>query len=313
MTQFVSAPGRRHHPPLAHAPPQLSGRIRPSAGGMKGPHEGLGRRAHLPALALHRDEHHVPDPVLPGRPLFRRQAGEGSHRGSGPGREPHDAGPRPHAVARGGRDRADRAGHGRQDRPRAERLFNQALVLSNLVGLTFGLPCSRCGTPTADGWPPMPRTAALGVQYLDWFVPALFLQFPLVGMGAALRGVGDIKMPTSIQIVTVVINIVLAPTLMFGWVTGASARRRGRRPRVVRRRRDRVRGLHRLLPAAGEPPALPPRGLASRAADVVGDAAHRAARGRRVRAPVRCTWSWCTTSCGRSGRRPRPASASGCG
>ena len=28
---------------------------------------------------------------------------------------------------------------GRQDRPRAERLFNQALVLSNLVGLTFGL------------------------------------------------------------------------------------------------------------------------------------------------------------------------------
>jgi len=109
---------------------------------------------------------------------------------------------------------------GRQDRPRAERLFNQALVLSNLVGLTFGLAVfalrhAYCRWLAADA-----TTAALGVQYLDWFVPALFLQFPLVGMGAALRGVGDIKMPTLIQIVTVVINIVLAPTLMFGWVTG---------------------------------------------------------------------------------------------
>src|SRR5258706_6166739 len=51
-------------------------------------------------------------------------------------------------------------------------------------------------------------------------VLALFLQFPLVGMSAALRGVGDIKVPTAIQIGTVVANIVLAPTLMFGWVTG---------------------------------------------------------------------------------------------
>ena len=34
---------------------------------------------------------------------------------------------------------------GRQDRARAERLFNQALVLSNLVGLTFG----RSTQPTA--------------------------------------------------------------------------------------------------------------------------------------------------------------------
>ena len=109
---------------------------------------------------------------------------------------------------------------GRHDRPRAERLFNQALVLSNLVGLTFGaavfaLRHAYCQWLAADA-----TTAALGVQYLDWFVPALFLQFPLVGMGAALRGVGDLKVPTLIQITTVVLNIVLAPTLMFGWLTG---------------------------------------------------------------------------------------------
>lgn len=109
---------------------------------------------------------------------------------------------------------------GRDDRARAARLFNQALVLSSLVGLTFGLAVfalrhAYCRWLAADA-----TTADLGVQYLDWFVPALFLQFPLVAMGAALRGVGDIKVPTLIQIVTVLINIGLAPTLMFGWISG---------------------------------------------------------------------------------------------
>jgi putative MATE family efflux protein len=109
---------------------------------------------------------------------------------------------------------------GRKDHRQAEATFNQAMVLSSLVGLAFGavvfaLRGAYCRWLAADA-----TTAALGVQYLDWFVPALFLQFPLVGMGAALRGIGDIKVPTAIQILTVVVNIVLAPTLMFGWVTG---------------------------------------------------------------------------------------------
>ena len=55
---------------------------------------------------------------------------------------------------------------GRHDRPQAERLFNQALVLSNLVGLTFGaavfaLRHAYCQWLAADA-----TTAALGVQYL---------------------------------------------------------------------------------------------------------------------------------------------------
>ncbi|PYQ18743.1 MAG: hypothetical protein DMF81_23980 [Acidobacteria bacterium] len=57
------------------------------------------------------------------------------------------------------------------------------------------------------------------MEYLTFFVPALFLQFPLVAMGAALRGMGDVKVPTAIQVATVVLNIMLAPTLMFGWLT----------------------------------------------------------------------------------------------
>lgn len=109
---------------------------------------------------------------------------------------------------------------GRKDHARAELVFNQALVLATLVGLAFGVAAfaargAYCRWLAADA-----ATAELGVRYLDWFVPALVLQFPLVALGAALRGMGDMKVPTLIQVGTVLLNIVLAPTLIFGWLGG---------------------------------------------------------------------------------------------
>jgi putative MATE family efflux protein len=109
---------------------------------------------------------------------------------------------------------------GRKDQAYAGLVFNQSVLLSSGVGLLFGaalfaLRAAYCQWLAADA-----RTAALGVLYLDWFIPALVLQFPLVAMGAALRGLGDLKVPTGIQIVTVVLNIALAPVLIFGWGTG---------------------------------------------------------------------------------------------
>jgi putative MATE family efflux protein len=109
---------------------------------------------------------------------------------------------------------------GRKDRDRAELLFNQALLLSISVGAVFfavaflsrGLYSQRLAADLA--------TAALSKQYLNWYIPALCLQFVLVAMGAALRGSGDIKVPTLIQIGTIIVNIVLAPVLIFGWGIG---------------------------------------------------------------------------------------------
>jgi putative MATE family efflux protein len=109
---------------------------------------------------------------------------------------------------------------GRKDRRHAELLFNQALVLSNLVGLVFGLGMFALRQAYARWLAADATTASLGVQYLDWFIPALVLQFVLVAMGAALRGMGDLKVPTAIQVFTVVLNIVLAPVLILGWITG---------------------------------------------------------------------------------------------
>ena len=109
---------------------------------------------------------------------------------------------------------------GRKDHRQAERVFNQALVLSIAVGLALGLVVFALRKPYCAWLAADATTAAMGVQYLNWFVPALALQFALVAMGAALRGSGDVKVPTAIQVSTVLLNIVLAPVLMFGWGTG---------------------------------------------------------------------------------------------
>ena len=69
------------------------------------------------------------------------------------------------------------------------------------------------------------------MDYLSWFIPAMALQFPMVVMVAALlRGTGNFKPGMVVQTATVIMNIVLAPALMFGWLGTAAHGRRGRRP-----------------------------------------------------------------------------------
>ena len=80
--------------------------------------------------------------------------------------------------------------------------------------------CWRVRDRFARGQSADPETARLASEYLTWFVPALAAQFAMVATGAALRGIGDFKPGMFVQSATVVVNIVLAPVLMFGWGTG---------------------------------------------------------------------------------------------
>lgn len=107
---------------------------------------------------------------------------------------------------------------GRRDRAHAQLVFNQAVLLSIVGGVAFfavAFPLRGAYTRwlSADA-----LTASQGQDYLTFFVPALALQFPLVVMGAVLRGSGDMKVPMLIQVAGVVLNIALAPLLMFGWI-----------------------------------------------------------------------------------------------
>ena len=108
---------------------------------------------------------------------------------------------------------------GQKQRERALLVFNQALVLSVAVGALYLLiALSLRGFYTralaADA-----QTASLSGAYLLWFIPATALQFPMVAMGAALRGTGNFKPGMLVQTATVILNMVLAPFLIFGWVT----------------------------------------------------------------------------------------------
>lgn len=109
---------------------------------------------------------------------------------------------------------------GRKDPDGARRVFNQAQSLSLLAGALFlvaGLALTPlyAATFSADA-----ATAALVRQFLWWFVPAMALQFALVAVSSALRGLGDFKPGMIVGSTTVALNMALAPVLIFGWGTG---------------------------------------------------------------------------------------------
>jgi putative MATE family efflux protein len=106
---------------------------------------------------------------------------------------------------------------GRGDRDHARLVFNQALVLAALVGLLFFGVVMALRRAYAMGLSADALMADLTESYLLWFIPAMALQFPMVVMGAALRGSGNFKPGMIVQTATVILNMVLAPFLIFGW------------------------------------------------------------------------------------------------
>lgn len=109
---------------------------------------------------------------------------------------------------------------GRKDRDGARQVFNQAQALSLVAGAAF-LVVGLALTPAyAAAFSADATTAALVRQFLWWFVPAMALQFALVAVSSALRGLGDFKPGMIVGSSTVALNMALAPVLIFGWGTG---------------------------------------------------------------------------------------------
>jgi putative MATE family efflux protein len=109
---------------------------------------------------------------------------------------------------------------GRKDQPDANLVFNQSLSLAGvcaLVTLALGFIAGPYYVRTLGA---SAATAAAGIEYLHWFLPSLALQFALVAMGSALRGTGIVKPSMIVQVLTVVLNAILAPVLIAGWGTG---------------------------------------------------------------------------------------------
>lgn len=109
---------------------------------------------------------------------------------------------------------------GRREHDQARFLFNQSQVLAMIAGFLFLIVGLAARTSYSQALGADARTAELADKYLLWFIPAMALQFGLVAMGSALRAVGNFKPGMIVSSATVVINMILAPILIFGWGTG---------------------------------------------------------------------------------------------
>lgn len=109
---------------------------------------------------------------------------------------------------------------GRKATGEAQSDFNQALLLCGVFAfitllLGYGFADAYINTLSDD-----PATVENAHIYLWWFLPNMALQFAMTVMIAGLRGIGVVKPTMMVQLVSVLINIVLAPVLISGWLTG---------------------------------------------------------------------------------------------
>jgi len=109
---------------------------------------------------------------------------------------------------------------GRKQQAEANKVFNQSMALAILLGvltLCVGLLAADAymGQIAADA-----ATREQGATFLRWFIPGMSMQFAMMAMASALRATGIVKPGMLVQMVTVILNIILAPIMIAGWGTG---------------------------------------------------------------------------------------------
>jgi putative MATE family efflux protein len=109
---------------------------------------------------------------------------------------------------------------GRKDQPDANLIFNQSLLIAALCGVLTLLVGYTGSVAYVQSIAADAATVKAGVTYLYWFMPGMALQFAMVAMGSALRGTGIVQPTMVVQILTLVINTILAPVLIAGWGIG---------------------------------------------------------------------------------------------
>ena len=109
---------------------------------------------------------------------------------------------------------------GRKDQADATRVFNQSFSLSAVCGLATLVVGYLVAAPYMHTLGADAAAISAGIDYLRWYLPGLALQFAVVATGSALRGTGIVKPTMIVQVLTVILNAILAPVLIAGWGTG---------------------------------------------------------------------------------------------
>jgi putative MATE family efflux protein len=109
---------------------------------------------------------------------------------------------------------APAAGNG--DRARVRHVFHQSLYIAGsgvVLTLGAGYACAPAYLRTLGADAP---TVQAGLSYIYAYLPGLALQFVLASAGATLRATGVTKPAMAVQLLTVLINTLLAPLLITG-------------------------------------------------------------------------------------------------
>jgi putative MATE family efflux protein len=109
---------------------------------------------------------------------------------------------------------------GRKDQADAQLVFEQALSMGLLFAGVFLIVGYGAGGWMVTQIASDELTAQDARTYLYWYLPALATMFVNAPLGSALRASGVVGIPMMIQSGTVVINAVLAPVLIMGFLTG---------------------------------------------------------------------------------------------
>ena len=111
---------------------------------------------------------------------------------------------------------------GRKDRDAANHAFNQAVG----IGAFMAILTLAAGYATVDAYSrffaPDEVAREMGRAFMIWYLPGMAFQFASSVLVSALRGTGIVKPTMLVQIVTVVMNAILAPILVVGWGTGVA-------------------------------------------------------------------------------------------
>jgi putative MATE family efflux protein len=109
---------------------------------------------------------------------------------------------------------------GRKAQGEANLVFNQSMLLAVVLGgLTMVGGFLSAGL-YMRGIAADPAAQAQGTLFLYWFIPGMAMQFGMMGMASALRATGIVKPGMVVQMLTVLLNTLLAPVLIAGWGSG---------------------------------------------------------------------------------------------
>ena len=109
---------------------------------------------------------------------------------------------------------------GKKDQQQANLVFNQSLVLSGICALITVLGGYLFAEPYLSNIAADEGSLREGLTFLYWFLPGMALQFAMMAMASSLRATGIVKPAMLIQVITVVLNTILAPILIAGWGPG---------------------------------------------------------------------------------------------